>query len=139
MAGTACSGDDSIHDTDSVTGSWYEPETSGQGFSVHKISEERGVVYFYGFDDKGNNLWLIGVWEDELQFGQEVIIQLDQTSGGSFGPFIPEEVVVDPWGTLKLRIDDCENGVAVMDGLDGRQELDIHLLAGSFGLGCMTE
>ena len=138
VAGTACSGDTAVHETDFVTGSWYEPETSGQGFSVHKISEERGVVYFYGFDSKSEPLWLVGVWDHELNFDQEVTIQLDQTSGGYFWEVIPEELVVEPWGTLKIQIDDCEKGIAVMDGLDGYQELDIHLLAGSLGLDCVT-
>ena len=138
VSGTACGGDETTVPTDSVTGSWYEPETSGQGFAVHKISEDRGVVYFYGFDDEGANLWLLGVWEEPLEFGQELTIPLDQTSGGFFGQFDPEDIVVEPWGTLLIRFDDCENGIAIMNGLDGRQELDIHLLAGSFGLECQA-
>lgn len=136
VAGTKCSGDETVHNTDFVTGSWYEPATSGQGFSVHKISEDRGVVYFYGFDDNGVNLWLLGVWGDELKFGQEFIIDLSQVSGGYFGPFDPDDILTEPWGILRMRIDDCENGFAIMDGLDGRQELDILLLAGTFGLEC---
>lgn len=136
VAGTKCSGDEVIHDTDFVTGSWYEPETSGQGFSIHKISEDRGVVYFYGFDRNGENLWLLGVWESALEFGIELTIELDQTSGGYFGPFDPDDLMIEPWGTLRMRIDDCESGIAIMDGLDGSQQLDIQLLAGSLGLDC---
>lgn len=135
-SGSDCSGADARVDTDGMTGSWYEAETSGQGFSVHKAKEDRGVIYFYGYDDDGENLWLIGVWEEEWQFGQEVIIEMQQAIGGTFDHVDPEMIVRETWGTLSFRFDDCTTGWAKLDGLHGMQELNLELLAGSFGLDC---
>ena len=136
VAGSKCAGETLAQATDSVTGSWYDPLTSGQGFAVHKISDDRGALYFYGYNDEGEHLWLIGVWEEELVFGEQVIIELDQASGGTFDLVDPADIKIEPWGTLRLRFDDCESGWAKLEGLDGSQELDLALLAGSLGLDC---
>ncbi len=135
-SGTKCSGAGFIEGSDAITGSWYENETSGQGFSIHKIANDHGVVYFYGYNDDGENLWLIGVWEIELVYGQEFVIELDQASGGTFDLVDPAQIIREHWGTLTLRLDDCKSGWAKLEGLDGFQELELTLLAGSLGLEC---
>ena len=137
-SGTNCSDAKTQIATDAVTGSWYDEEKSGQGFSVHKIAVDRGVVYFYGFDDAGKNLWLTGVWENEWSFGDEIAIDMLQASGGKFNEVDSQLVLREFWGTLQLRFDDCDNGWARLEGIDGIQEFDLTLLAGSLGLGCTS-
>lgn len=137
-SGTKCSGAENSDDSDGVTGSWYEATTTGQGFAIHKVSADRGVVYFYGFNNEGQNLWLTGVWESEWVFGQEMLIELDLVTGGTFDEVDPDDIIRELWGTLTLVFDDCENGSAKLEGLDGVQELDIELLAGSLGLECQS-
>lgn len=135
-SGTACAGQEYGEATDSVTGSWYEEQTSGQGFSVHKIDENRGVIYFYGYTDEGARLWLIGTWEQGLGFGNDITIEMMQASGGYFGSFDPDQIVRERWGDLTIRFDDCTQGWARLDGIHGVQEFDLDLLADTFGLEC---
>ena len=135
-SGTPCAGAGTPVSTDAVTGSWFENATSGQGFSVHKIDADSGVVYFYGFDEDGGNLWLTGTWTSEWAFGDVLVLEMLQASGGTFGQVDPELVLREPWGTLELRFDDCTSGWARLEGVDGMQELDLDLLAGSLGLEC---
>jgi hypothetical protein len=137
-SGTKCSDAETHVATDAVTGSWYDEATSGQGFSVHKIAADRGVVYFYGFDDTGKNLWLTGVWENEWLFGDEIAIEMLQASGGTFSEVDSKLILREFWGTLQLGFDDCDNGWARLEGIDGIQEFDLTLLAGSLGLGCAS-
>lgn len=135
-SGMACSGAGVQLPTDAVTGSWYEKATSGQGFSVHKVAVDHGVVYFYGYDDQGDNLWLIGDWHTEWAFGDELLLEMLLATGGTFDYIDPDQILREPWGTLQLRFDDCNRGWARLEGVDGIQEIDITLLAGSLGMAC---
>lgn len=135
-SGTKCSGANAPAQTDSVSGSWFEPSTTGQGLALHVIAADHGVVYFYGYDDLGGNLWLTGEWDDEWSFGDEMMVEMLRVSGGTFDLIDPEQVVRETWGTLQLRFDDCDSAWARLEGIDGVQELDLVLLAGSLGLEC---
>jgi len=136
VAGSACSEIGVDEPSASVTGSWYEADTSGQGFSIHKVSADRGVAYFYGYDDDGGRLWLIGTWNESFEFGKTVELSLKVVSGGTWDVVDPSVILREDWGTLSLRFDDCDNGEAILDGIHGRQELDLVRLAGAFGLEC---
>lgn len=120
----------------SVTGSWYELETSGQGFSIHKVSADRGVAYFYGYDDDGSRLWLIGTWNESFEFGKTIELPLKWVTGGTWDVVDPADILREDWGMLSLRFDDCDSGEAILEGIHGRQELDLVRLAGAFGLEC---
>lgn len=135
-AGFECFGPFSQQPTDGLSGSWYDPSTSGQGFAVHKIDPLTGVVYFYGFDHAGLPLWLIGVWDGQLNFGSELNLQMNQVTGGTFEVVDPGQIEETPWGTLRLRFDSCDSAWAELDGQDGVHEFDLSLLAGSAGIEC---
>jgi len=137
-AGFACNGPYSQQATDGLTGSWYDPRTSGQGFAVHKIDSLTGVVYFYGFDDVGMPLWLIGVWEGPINFGSEISLQMNQVTGGTFEVVEPDQIIETPWGSLRIRFDDCATAWAELSGEDGTHEFDLILLAGSDGIDCSS-
>jgi hypothetical protein len=51
------------------SGSWYNPEQSGHGFSLEYsvLSDQTPVVvaYWYVYDSEGNPIWLIGRGEPE--------------------------------------------------------------------------
>ena len=136
VAGDYCAQQTPSGITDSITGSWYDPVTSGQGFSIHKVNEQIGVVYFYGFDNNGTPLWLLGVWSSPLVPGEAVEFQMNQYSGGTFSEVNPDEIVEEPWGTMLLRMDACGVAYAEMNGLDGKQIFFMQQLAGSLGLEC---
>jgi len=137
VAGDYCAQQTPAGITDSITGSWYDPAKSGQGFSIHKVNEQTGVVYFYGFDSNGTPLWLLGVWNSPLVAGEAVEFQMNQYNGGTFSEVIPDEIAEEPWGTMLLRMDSCGVAYAEMNGLDGKQIFFMQQLAGSLGLDCI--
>jgi len=119
-----------------VTGSWFDPTTSGQGFVLHPINEKRTVFSFYGFENDGSHLWLTGTATQPLEPGKPVTVNMKITSGGNFGNFTPEEINIEPWGTMDITFDTCSKGTAVFDGLSGQQTMNIKLLAGVEGIDC---
>ncbi|MDX2416322.1 MAG: hypothetical protein QNK19_02560 [Xanthomonadales bacterium] len=137
VAGDYCAQQTPSVMSDSITGSWYDPATSGQGFSIHKITEQTGAVYFYGFDSVGAPLWLLGTWNSPLLAGETVEFEMHRFTGGTFTEVNPGEIVEEPWGTMSLRMDDCGVAYAEMDGLDGKQIFFMQQPAGSLGLECM--
>lgn len=48
-------------ETAGITGSWYDPFTSGQGLFLHAVNDQKFVVYFYGYKNDGERLWLAGL------------------------------------------------------------------------------
>jgi hypothetical protein len=96
--------------TPAITGSWYNPAQSGQGFSLEVISTDRMVAYFYTFDPVGTNVFLTGIGTID---GATATIPLYTTNGGFFPPnFDPKAITRDSWGTLVLSFTDCSNGTA---------------------------
>lgn len=61
--------DDAVLD---VSGAWYNPEQSGWGVFLLNINEDTHSVAVYTFDQKGNQLWLVGAApRGELDFSLE--------------------------------------------------------------------
>ena len=40
------------------SGSWYNPDQSGHGFSVEVLSTERSIAYWFTYDPFGNPIFL---------------------------------------------------------------------------------
>lgn len=119
-----------------VAGSWYDPATSGQGFVLHPVDDNRTVISFYGFEDDGSSLWLTGVAHAALETGRSTEITMFIASGGDFGTFNPEQISTDPWGTLNITFNTCSKAMAEFDGLSGQQTMNMVRLAGVEGLEC---
>ena len=121
-----------------VTGAWYDPATSGQGFVLHPIDDTRSVVSFYGYENDGTPLWLLGTGEVPLEPGQTAEITMHRSSGGNFGDFSPEEITTEPWGGLQIEFQTCREALASLDGASGQQTLQLERLAGLAGLECQA-
>lgn len=119
-----------------VTGAWYDPATDGQGFVLHPIDNTRSVVSFYGYENDGTQLWLLGTAEAAIEAGVESEITMHVSSGGNFGDFTPGQVSTNPWGTLRMNFLTCRDATAELDGLTGRQTMSMVRLAGLAGLEC---
>jgi len=93
-----------------LSGSWYDPSHSGEGYVLEVLTDQRVLVYWFSFDSQGNRRWFYGVGEiqgDTLVFGE-----LFTTSGGIFGAdFDPALVQNIPWGSMELELM-CQNGEA---------------------------
>lgn len=119
-----------------VTGSWFEPATSGQGFVLHPTDDQRTVFSFYGFENNGKHLWLTGVGTEPLEPGKTITVDMRIASGGNFGSFTPDEISDESWGTMDIVFDTCHRGTAELDGLSGQQIMDLVHLARVDGLEC---
>ena len=91
-----------------ITGTWYDPSQSGQGFNFEVISPTQLAVFFYTFDSLGNNIFLEGVgpFDDTT-----ATIPLYTTNGGFFPPnFDPTKISRAYWGQLSVVFTDCNSG-----------------------------
>ena len=122
-----------------ITGAWYDPATSGQGLVLHPIDTTRSVVSFYGYENDGTQLWLLGTAEAPIEVGVESEVTLHVSSGGNFGSFRPTDVETVPWGTLRITFQDCRSARAVLEGDHGAQTLEMERLAGLAGLECKAQ
>lgn len=93
-----------------ITGSWYDPSESGQGFNIEILADNQMTVYFYTFDAQGNNIWLVGYGD---AYATLPPITMYETRGGFFSPkFDAANISRTIWGTLTLDFTDCNTGTA---------------------------
>ena len=93
-----------------LSGSWYDPSHSGEGYVLEVLFDARVLVYWFSFDAEGNRRWFFGT--GEIVDGKLIFDQMFTTQGGIFGSeFDPETVEVIPWGSLELELK-CLDGTA---------------------------
>ncbi len=93
-----------------LSGSWYDPTHSGEGYVLEILFDARVLVYWFSFDAEGNRRWFFGI--GEIRDGKLIFDQMFTTLGGRFGSeFDPETVEVIPWGFLELELN-CFEGTA---------------------------
>ena len=121
-----------------LTGTWYEPATSGQGFTLEVLNEQRLLVVFNGYTDGGQRLSLIGdyVHDGGVLFTRSLRVPLYRTRGRGFATFDPVNVVREPWGDAYFTFADCTHAGVSISGIDGSQQLAIIQLSRPIGLAC---
>jgi hypothetical protein len=117
----------------SVTGSWYDPATSGQGFLLHPVNDGQLAVSFYGYKNSSERLWLIGNFIGPVKTGEPLVVDMVFASGGNFGNFTRDDITESDWGTLTINFADCGHATATLDGIDGQQTMNMVKLAGLQG------
>lgn len=91
-----------------ISGSWFEPAHNGEGFIVEEIGNNQVIVYWFSYDEQGEQAWFFGA--GTLDGRRLVIDETSITAGGIFGPqFDPDTVVVNPWGQLIFEFG-CDQG-----------------------------
>jgi hypothetical protein len=98
--------------TPGITGSWYGgAERDGEGYSMEVLGtgdDLRMLVYFYTYDEEGNQMWLIG-GADINGDTDTITIPMLVGSGPSFGPtYDPTDAVFVDWGTLTFKFSSCD-------------------------------
>lgn len=108
-------------DNNAYNGLYFDPALEGEGYNV--ITAATGtVIVYYGSDAQGRRLWLIsGIVTDEMRDGEELTVPMYESSGGTFARPIISQRGLSPWGMLSVTFDNCERGVAVLTGADGRK------------------
>ena len=96
----------------SLTGAFYDPLRSGEGFLIDIIGPDTGLVYWFTFDNDGNPMWVFGV--GTVIDNRLVVTTANTTSGGRFGPnFDPGEVQLTEFGPLVFAFDGTGSGGAM--------------------------
>jgi len=93
------------------SGSWYNPDQSGHGFSMEFDELEDGssqaVVYWYTYDNQGNPIFLLG---NGIADGDNLEIQLESPYGMKYGEFDPDSVVRAVGGSARFEFTGADNG-----------------------------
>jgi hypothetical protein len=93
-----------------LSGSWYDPSHSGEGYVLEVLADQQVLVYWFSFDPSGSRRWFFGM--GEIQESRLVFDNMLTTHGGIFGAdFDPEMVEIEPWGALELELE-CASGIA---------------------------
>jgi hypothetical protein len=119
-----------------LSGAWVDSQLNGQGFTLHFIGKSRFVIYFYGFTDSGERLWMLGVHDGAFKLGETLQLNLVEAAGGRFNHFDQADIYETPWGSLEIRFQDCLNAEATLSGIDGIQSMQLFPLARIDGLDC---
>jgi hypothetical protein len=94
-----------------LSGSWYDPAHSGEGIALEVLTDERILLFWFGYDPRGNRRWFFGT--GEIKDGKLLFEEMFTTLGGVFGrDFDPGKVELQPWGSLVLNIA-CESGTVI--------------------------
>jgi hypothetical protein len=119
------------------SGSWYNFDQSGHGFTIEVLTDGRVLVYWFAYDFEGNQAWFFGtgtIAGDEL-----IIAETFQTAGPVFGPdFNPDDLDLIPWGELRFDLS-CNAGSVTYDGTPagyGTATLALTRLSFLAGLDC---
>ncbi|MEM1411840.1 MAG: serine hydrolase [Pseudomonadota bacterium] len=106
------------------SGSWFDPARDGEGFVVQFIDDDSAIVYWFTYDEAGNQRWFVG---SGVTNGNRLEIDaLLITEGGVFGPgFNPDAVQRVDVGELVLTFTNDTNGRAdyTINGVKGQQQL----------------
>ena len=93
------------------SGSWYNDEQSGHGFSMEFGETKAGVplaiIYWYTYDTAGNPIFLVGSGEID---GSGLEVTFDSPRGMSYGEFDKDSIVREDGGTAYFEFSDENNG-----------------------------
>lgn len=90
------------------SGSWYDPASSGQGFSLEWMADGTAALVWFTFDAEGNPYWMTATGQHED--GKIVFPNVVSSRGGRFAdPFDPAAVTRTPWGRFELSLE-CDSG-----------------------------
>ena len=93
--------------TSDFSGSWFNPQTSGQGFQLQVLTPELAGVIWYTFDGNGNQVWAIGVGTIT---NNQLEAELRIPSGPVFGPeFNSDDLNEEIFGVVNFEFSDCNN------------------------------
>ena len=93
----------------SRSGAWFDPAHNGEGWSVEELPDGRSQVYWFTYDERGEQAWTVGVSPTS---GERINIADNlRPVGTRFGAaFDPAQVSNTRWGRLDLELTGCAQG-----------------------------
>ncbi|MGB0133835.1 Kelch repeat-containing protein [Dokdonella sp.] len=106
-------GEDSYWPGPGISGPWYNPQRSGEGFVLGYLPNGTLLVNWFTFPatgEPGTQDWIVG--EGGYVVGNKVRFdRMYRAFGGAWGDaFDPDAISRVEWGTLELEFDDCNSG-----------------------------
>ena len=93
------------------SGSWYDPDTNGQGWFIEVLSDETAIAYWFTYDENGNQAWNLGV--GFIDGNRIVMRDAIRGVGTRFGEgFVKEHVEFPVYVEQILEFNDCQSGSA---------------------------
>lgn len=109
-----------------INGLFYDPANPGHGFDFN-MTEYGLIIYYYGHIEDGERLWLIShVFDGTVEYDVPINLPMVELTNGEFNNPVNSTT---GWGTLTLTFTDCDSGVAILDGTDGKFEM--HFVRGA--------
>jgi|GEM_PF-3241512 len=123
------------------SGLWFNTDQSGHGLSLDVLDNNLMVVYWYTFDNEGNQMWLAGIGSYENGLAE---LDVSITENGVFPPsFNADDITNTNWGKFELQFTDCNtlNFSWTPDESNdfSAGSLDMTRLAANSGLACNDE
>ena len=120
-----------------ISGSWYNVQTAGQGFNLDLVSANRFLLYFYGFNNGGKQLWLYGDYNPgsaNFAWNKPLSVNMYVLEGGGFQSFAPPPSRI--WGTARIIFENCRRATIELTGEEGSQIMQLDKLNTTMGLNC---
>lgn len=98
-----------------ITGSWYNPNQSGHGFSIEVLPNNQLLAYWYVYapPPQGGQAWIVASGTYNGNSASNLTAFWEVGSGGLFPPaFNPNALQEQRWGTISFTFSDCSHGTA---------------------------
>ncbi len=89
------------------SGAWFDPSHNGEGWNLEELPDGRTQVYWFTYDERGEQAWTIGV---APAGGEAIEVAANlRPVGTRFGAgFDPAAIRIEPWGRLSLAFSSCD-------------------------------
>lgn len=126
-----------INIDESMTGSWFDENNTGQGINIEVLTNNRLLIYWYTYKN-GQPFWLTGVGDIQED---SVEIELSQFDGGRFGVNHESNLVSSTvFGSLSISFDSCNTGIITYNSIQefGSGSINLNRLTSIPGIPCTT-
>ncbi|MBT8058636.1 MAG: hypothetical protein KJO33_03510, partial [Gammaproteobacteria bacterium] len=91
-----------------LSGSYFDPFRNGEGVIVEWLPDGRVLVVMFTYDPDGEQMW---IYADGPSNGNSAVMNaLYPAASTSWGSgFDNSEIQLEPWGTITMTWDDCNN------------------------------
>ncbi|MCH9698783.1 MAG: hypothetical protein K0U68_11830, partial [Gammaproteobacteria bacterium] len=87
------------------SGTFFDPTHDGEGAVIQILENNSAVVYWYTYDQSGNQVWILGTGTFD---GTTITVDNAITAtGGILANFNPNDVVRETWGNFTITYSSC--------------------------------
>jgi serine protease len=98
-----------------ISGAWFDPARSGEGWLVETLTDTLGLVYWFSYTPTGEQAWWGGV--GDITNSSITVNAAVQPIGGRFGEgYNPAQVTLTPWGPFAMTFNGCSHAVLAAFG-----------------------